>query len=77
MSKSYRKYTSYFYRAIDKSNATLYNSALYERDLIKDIKSECNGDFERILVAVASAGREKEEEVDYELAKKEAKVKSV
>jgi len=47
--------------------------ALYERDLIEDIKSECSGDLERILVAVASAGREQCEEVDYELAATEAK----
>jgi len=46
--------------------------ALYQRDLIKDIQSETSGDFKRILVSLASAGREVKP-VDTELAKTDAK----
>jgi len=46
--------------------------ALYQRDLIKDIQSETSGDFRRILVSLASAGRETKP-VDEELAKNDAK----
>jgi len=45
--------------------------ALYQRDLIKDIRSETSGDFRRILVSLASAGRDVKP-VDLELAKADA-----
>jgi len=45
---------------------------LYQRDLIKDIQSETSGDFRRILVALASGGRETKP-VDEELAMEDAK----
>jgi len=45
---------------------------MYKRDLIQDIQSETSGDFRRILVSLASAGRENKP-VDLELATKEAK----
>jgi len=47
-------------------------ATLYERDLIKDIQSETSGNFKRILVSLASAGRENKP-IDTELATKEAK----
>jgi len=46
--------------------------ALYERDLIKDLQSECSGDFKRIMVSLASAGRDTKP-VDEDLAKEDAK----
>jgi len=46
--------------------------ALFSRDLIKDLESETSGDFRRILVSLASAGREVKP-VDEDLAKQEAK----
>jgi len=46
--------------------------SLYERDLVKDIESETSGHFKRILVSLASAGRE-HKRVDEDLANKEAK----
>jgi len=46
--------------------------ALFSRDLVKDLQSETSGDFRRILVSLASAGRE-EKPVDEDLAKQEAK----
>lgn len=46
--------------------------ALYQRDLIKDIRSETSGDFRRILVSLATAGRENKP-VDEDLAKTDAK----
>jgi len=46
-------------------------STLYERDLIKDLESETSGDFRRIMVSLASAGRD-EKPVDEELAKTDA-----
>jgi hypothetical protein len=45
---------------------------MYKRDLIQDIESETSGHFRRILVSLASAGRENKP-VDQELATKEAK----
>lgn len=45
---------------------------MYKRDLIQDIESETSGHFRRILVSLASAGRENKP-VDVELATKEAK----
>jgi len=47
-------------------------TALFNRDLIKDLQSETSGDFRRILVSLASAGRETNP-VDEDLAVKEAK----
>jgi len=47
-----------------------YNS-LYERDLIKDLESETSGDFRRIMVSLASAGRD-EKPVDEDLANTDA-----
>jgi len=47
-----------------------YN-ALYKRDLVKDIQSETSGDFRRIMVSLASAGRD-QKPVDEELAKEDA-----
>jgi len=47
-------------------------ASLFDRDLIKDIQSETSGDFKRILVSLASAGRENKP-INKELAKKEAK----
>jgi len=47
-------------------------SALFDRDLIKDLESETSGDFRRILVSLASAGRETKP-VDEDLAVQEAK----
>jgi len=46
--------------------------ALYERDLIKDLQSECSGDFKRIMVSLASAGRDTKP-VDEDLAMEDAK----
>jgi len=46
--------------------------ALYQRDLVKDIESETSGDFKRILVSLAGAGRD-EKPVDKDLAKTDAK----
>lgn len=46
--------------------------SLYKRDLVKDIESETTGHFRRILVSLASAGRESKF-VDEELAHTEAK----
>jgi len=46
--------------------------ALYERDLIKDLEKECSGDFKRIMVSLAGAGRETKP-VDEDLAKEDAK----
>jgi len=46
--------------------------ALYNRDLIKDIESEVSGDFRRILVSLAGAGRE-EKPVDEDVAKSDAR----
>jgi len=48
-----------------------YNS-LYDRDLIKDLESETSGDFRRIMVSLASAGRD-EKPVDEELATTDAR----
>jgi len=48
-----------------------YNS-LYKRNLIEDLKSECSGDFKRIMVALATAGRDTKP-VDEDLAKEDAK----
>jgi len=45
---------------------------LYKRDLVKDIESETTGHFKRILVSLATAGRENKP-VDEDLANKEAK----
>jgi len=45
--------------------------ALYQRDLIKDLQSECSGDFKRIMVSLASAGRDTKP-VDEDLAKEDA-----
>jgi len=44
---------------------------LYQRDLIKDLQSECSGDFKRIMVALATAGRDTKP-VDKDLAKEDA-----
>jgi len=46
--------------------------ALFDRDLIKDLESEISGDFRRIIVSLASAGRETKP-VDEDLAVQEAK----
>lgn len=47
--------------------------ALYDRDLEEDIKKECSGDFENLLVSVVQAKRESEEDdVDEDKAKEEA-----
>jgi len=46
--------------------------ALYQRDLVKDIESETSGDFKRILVSLAGAGRD-EKPVDEDLAMTDAK----
>jgi len=48
-----------------------YNK-LFERDLIKDLESETSGDFRRIMVSLASAGRD-EKPVDEELAETDAR----
>jgi len=48
----------------------MYNR-MYNRDLIKDIESETSGDFRRILVSLAAAGRD-EKPVDEELARTDA-----
>jgi len=45
---------------------------LYQRDLIKDLRSETSGDFRRIMVSLASAGRDTKP-VDLDLAKTDAK----
>jgi len=45
---------------------------LYKRDLIEDLRSETSGDFRRILVSLAGAGRETKP-VDQELAATDAK----
>jgi len=45
---------------------------LYQRDLIKDLQSECNGDFKRIMVSLAGAGRDTKP-VDEDLAMEDAK----
>jgi len=45
---------------------------LYQRDLIKDLQSETSGDFKRILISLASAGRDTKP-VDEDLAKSDAK----
>lgn len=47
-------------------------AALFQRDLIKDLQSETNGDFKRILVSLAGAGRDNKP-VDLDLAKSDAK----
>jgi len=46
--------------------------ALYKRDLIEDLRSETSGDFRRILVSLAGAGRETKP-VDETLAASDAK----
>jgi len=46
--------------------------ALYKRNLIEDLQSECSGDFKRIMVALATAGRDTKP-VDKDLAKDDAK----
>jgi len=46
--------------------------SLYKRDLVKDIESETSGHFKRILVSLATAGRENKP-VDEDLAEREAK----
>jgi len=47
--------------------------ALYDRDLEEDIKKECSGDFENLLVSVVQGKRESEDEdVDEDKAKEEA-----
>merc|ERR1719317_1555487 len=46
-------------------------SALFNRDLIKDLRSETSGDFRRILISLAGAGRECKP-VDKSLAEREA-----
>jgi len=46
--------------------------ALYKRELIKDLQSETSGDFRRILVSLAGAGRETKP-VDETLAASDAK----
>ncbi|CAF1014249.1 unnamed protein product [Brachionus calyciflorus] len=48
-----------------------YNS-IYERNLEKDIESECKGYLGRLLRSLASAGRSDNYRVDLSLAKKEA-----
>jgi len=45
---------------------------LFKRDLIEDIKSETSGDFRRILVSLATAGRDTKP-VDLDLAASDAK----
>jgi len=47
-------------------------TALFKRDLVKDIQSETSGDFRRILVSLVTGGRE-EKPVDIDLANQEAK----
>jgi len=46
--------------------------ALYKRDLIKDLRSETSGDFRRILVSLAGAGRDTKP-VDETLAASDAR----
>jgi len=46
--------------------------AIYQRDLVKDIESETSGDFKRILVSLAGAGRDTKP-VDEDLAMTDAK----
>jgi len=46
--------------------------AIYQRDLVKDIESETSGDFKRILVSLAGAGRDIKP-VDEDLAMTDAK----
>jgi len=47
-------------------------TALFNRDLLKDLESETSSDFKRILISLASAGRETKA-VDEDLANQEAK----
>merc|ERR1719436_1172695 len=48
-----------------------YNN-IFERDLEKDVKSECRGDYEKLLVSILAEGREPENDVDVATAQAEA-----
>ena len=45
---------------------------MFDRDLVEDIKSEQSGDLGRLLVSLASGGRDNSQTVDIQLARKEA-----
>jgi len=55
---------------IEKIKATY--KKMFDRDLEKDVKSETGSDYEKLLVAVLSAGREPENDPDQGLAQSEA-----
>ena len=48
----------------------------YEKDLEEVIKDETSGDFTKALLAMLSAKKDESAEVDTELARKDAEVKS-
>jgi hypothetical protein len=45
---------------------------VFDRDLVEDIQSEQSGDLGRLLVSLASGGRDNSQSVDIQLARKEA-----
>ena len=45
---------------------------MFDRDLVEDIKSENSGDFGRMLVSLASGGRDNSQTANLDLAIKEA-----
>ena len=46
---------------------------MFDHDLVEDIKNEhLSTDLSRLLVSLASGGRDNNQTVDYQLAKKEA-----
>jgi len=57
---------------IEMEMVTRAYEALYKRDLIKDLRSETSGDFRRILISLAGAGRETKP-VDETLANSDAR----
>jgi len=60
-------------KAKEIKQITAAYSRMYDRDLIKDIRSETKGNLRNILVSMASGNRESEDTaVNTELAKKEA-----
>lgn len=45
---------------------------MFDRDLVEDIKSEQSGDLGRLLVSLASGGRDNSQTANIDLAVKEA-----
>ncbi len=45
---------------------------MFDRDLVEDIKSETSGDFGRLLISLASGGRDNSQAANLDLAVHEA-----